>query len=408
MRILKKSINSHRTIGRYGLVSTADGSCLRLRYLGVIVIVVMYFLSILQFHVSLTFLSIYQQVNQTTSCDMALLSQTMQPAVDGENLPSVLLPENFLDQTSLQKAPVKSKHNLGSSSVYAAVKFGSDADDVQIGVPTRFVRPQEGYTRAQQPSRLLSSSSGIINDSNDDGSRTSSFNERSSLMRHLSLLANIMLHGSMLSDVMRWTISSSGHVPASVQERPIEKDAILKRENMHHAQSTDAVRVNNGIRRSESANDFGVTALSRATESGSVVFVTTDSVSAGRSMATVLASQYRVVSTSSLSLSPALHPTASFDGSATDAQFPSSTESGAANSFKFVHASSILAEISKSSPSSLKRNAPEEIGSSQDELFAARLGPVLDWWLLGEFDQVASCGTTFRYARLILRRVFIS
>lgn len=369
----------------------------------------MFFLSILHFHVSLTFLPIYQQVNQTASCDMALLSQTMQPAVDGENLPSVLLPENFLDQTSLQKAAVKSKHNLGGSSVYATVKSESDVDNVQIGIPTLFVRPQGGYTRAQQQRRLLSSSSGIINDSNDDGSgsRTSSTNERSSLMRHLSLLANKMLHGSILSDVMQWTISSSGRVPASVQERPIEKDAILKRENSH-AQSTDAVRVNNGIHRGGSANEFGVTAPSRATESGSVVFVTTDSVSAGRSMATVLASQYRVVSTSSLSLSPTLHATASFDGSATDAQFPPSTEHGAANSFKFVHASSIVAEISKSSPSSLKADAPEEIGSSQDELFAARLGPVLDWWLLGEFDQVASCGTTFRYARIILRRVYIS
>jgi hypothetical protein len=70
-----------------------------------------------------------------------------------------------------------------------------------------------------------------------------------------------------------------------------------------------------------------------------------------------------------------------------------------------VHASSIAADMSKSRPSAIANGdvssdaATEWHASSQDELFVARLGPVLDWWLLGEFVRVASCGTTFRYMR---------
>jgi len=272
-------------------------------------------------------------------------------------------------------------------------------------MPTRFPRPQEGYARAQQQRRLLSGNSGSINNSNEDGYRTSSSNDRSSVTQWLSSLPHKVLHGSILSDVIRWTITSSGHVPASLQHRPTtEKDAISKRENVHTLQSTEAARGHNGIRRSETSNDLDTTASSRAADSGSLVFVTTDSDSAGRAMATILAPQYRVVSSSSLSLSRTPSVTASLNGSTIDALLPSSAESGASISFKFVHASSIAAEISKSIPST-KAGAVESNDSSQDEAFAARLGPVLDWWLLGEFDHVASCGTTFRYATTILPQV---
>jgi len=328
----------------------------------------------------------YQQVKQTAVCDMALLTQTMQPSANGE-IPSVLLPENLLDQTSLQNAQeVKSKQYLQGSSEFVAGEFESDAHNAQIGVPTRFPRPQEGHTQAQQQRRLLSSGRNI-NDSNENNNGSSSKYEQSPLAQWLSSLATKVLHRSVLSDVFRWTISSSGHVPASVQIRPTEKDTILKRENLY-AQSAEIVRVNNGFSRSEGVKDFDVTAPSRKTESRSLVFVTTDSESAGRKMATILASQYRVVSSSSLSLSPTLHAEIHFNSSAGDSQHSSSQESELTSSFKFVHASSITADMSKSRPSA-KANGNE----------SARLGPVLDWWLLGEFDHVASCGTTFRYMR---------
>jgi len=332
---------------------------------------------------------------------MALLTQTMQPSTNGE-IPSVLLPEHLLDQTSLQNAQeVKSKHYLQGSSEYVAGKFESDAHNAQIGVPTRFPRPQEGYTQAQQQRRLLSSGRSIY-DSNENNNGSSSNYEQSPLAQWLSSLATKVLHRSVLSDVFRWTISSSGHVPASVQHRPTEKDMILKRENVY-AQSAESVRVNNDIRRSEGVKDFDVTAPSRTAESGSLVFVTTDSEPAGRKMATILASQYRVVSSSSLSLSPAHYATASFKDSATDARLPSSQASELTSSSRFVHASSIAADMSKSRASMMAKGsesaaaATEWHASSQDESFVARLGPVLDWWLLGEFDHVASCGTTFRY-----------
>ena len=351
-----------------------------------------------------TSLSKYQQVKQTAVCDMALLTQTMQPSIRGE-LPSVLLPENFLDQASLQNAQeVKSEHYLQGSSGYEADESKTNAHNVQIGVRTRFPRPQEGYTQAQQQRRLLSSGRSI-NDSNENNNGSSSHYEQSPLAQWLSSLATKVLHRSVLSDVFRWTISSSGHVPASVQIRPTEKeDVILKPENLY-AQSAEIVRVNNGFVRSEGARDFDVTAPSRTTESRGLVFVTTDSESAGRKMATILASQYRVVSSSSLSLSPTLHAKIHFNSSAGDSQHFSSHESELTSSFKFVHASSIAADVSKSRPSMMAKGnessetATEWHASSQDELFVARLGPVLDWWLLGEFDHVASCGTTFRYMR---------
>jgi hypothetical protein len=172
----------------------------------------------------------------------------------------------------------------------------------------------------------------------------------------------------------------------------------------------------------------------------SLVFVTTESDVAGRAMAAALARWHRVVSSSLPAVSKILNVSAGATAAASAAL--------GVGPFTFVHSSAIAADLVAASPSATApaalsaaaaaSAAPAALSAAaaasaanpkaegaftstdqssvrpqarpphaafapqlgalpEDGAFAARLGPVLDWWLLGEFDHVASCGTTYRF-----------
>jgi hypothetical protein len=166
----------------------------------------------------------------------------------------------------------------------------------------------------------------------------------------------------------------------------------------------------------------------------SLVFVTTESDVAGRAMAAALARWHRVVSSSLPAVGKIFNVSAGATAAASAAL--------GVGPFTFVHSSAIAADLVAASPSAtaaaalsaaaaasaanLKAEgaftstdqssvrpqarpphaafAPQLGALPEDGAFAARLGPVLDWWLLGEFDHVASCGTTYRFICLKIKK----